>query len=396
MNTFKLFFKLVKANWVSHLFLPAVIYLAMTLPFAFMSQETNFQARSVQIGIVNKDGDDPISQDVIHRLSTHHHLRSVEEGEKAQVEAFYMGKAQVMLMIPSGFGKALKDGRVQDAPLEITSKDYPQEERLVKEELATYLNTWQLLALAQTRVSGQELELDQQFKDLDQALEDHVEILYENSGDSEMQLGVGERALPILSYVFVISFIYVMGTTFYVMRQSEIQKRERLGHVKPWKRVLETYLAGACLGVGYWIFFMVTLNSLFGGVLGKTVIMWGIVGASFINMLSILAFSYFVAMLANSPGAVNFSSTLLGLLIAFGSGIFVPLEVVSPFLRSLVSLVSPIWNIRLTKLLFNLETWTIGQRQEALSYVGIQVLLGVTYLTLSLLIMKYRLKAQKE
>lgn len=69
---------------------------------------------------------------------------------------------------------------------------------------------------------------------------------------------------------------------------------------------------------------------------------------------------------------------------------------VSPFLRSLVSLVSPIWNIRLTKLLFNLETWTIGQRQEALSYVGIQVLLGVTYLTLSLLIMKYRLKAQKE
>ena len=373
MNTFKLFFKLVKANWVSHLFLPAVIYLAMTLPFAFMPQETNFQARSVQIGIVNKDGDDPISQDVIHRLSTHHHLRSVEEGEKAQVEAFYMGKAQVMLMIPSGFGKALKDGRVQDAPLEITSKDYPQEERLVKEELATYLNTWQLLALAQTRVSGQKLELDQQFKDLDQALEDHVEILYENSGDSEMQLGVGERALPILSYVFVISFIYVMGTTFYVMRQSEIQKRERLGHVKPWKRVLETYLAGACLGVGYWIFFMVTLNSLFGGVLGKTVIMWGIVGASFINMLSIL-----------------------GLLIAFGSGIFVPLEVVSPFLRSLVSLVSPIWNIRLTKLLFNLETWTIGQRQEALSYVGIQVLLGVTYLTLSLLIMKYRLKAQKE
>lgn len=192
MNTFKLFFKLVKANWVSHLFLPAVIYLAMTLPFAFMPQETNFQARSVQIGIVNKDGDDPISQDVIHRLSTHHHLRSVEEGEKAQVEAFYMGKAQVMLMIPSGFGKALKDGRVQDAPLEITSKDYPQEERLVKEELATYLNTWQLLALAQMRVSGQELELDQQFKDLDQALEDHVEILYENSGDSEMQLGVGE------------------------------------------------------------------------------------------------------------------------------------------------------------------------------------------------------------
>ena len=174
-----------------------------------------------------------------------------------------------------------------------------------------------------------------------------------------MQLGVGERALPILSYVFVISFIYVMGTTFYVMRQSEIQKRERLGHVKPWKRVLETYLAGACLGVGYWIFFMVTLNSLFGGVLGKAVIMWGIVGASFINMLSILAFSYFVAMLANSPGAVNFSSTLLGLLIAFGSGIFVPLEVVSPFLRSLVSLVSPIWNIRLTKLLFNLETLSL-------------------------------------
>lgn len=79
-------------------------------------------------------------------------------------------------------------------------------------------------------------------------------------------------------------------------------------------------------------------------------------------------------------------------MIAFFSGIFVPRLFIHPIGQQIVSLATPIWQITAIEKITDLQSFDWNSLQEILNYFGIQLLITLTYLSLSHIILQRRMQ----
>lgn len=185
------------------------------------------------------------------------------------------------------------------------------------------------------------------------------------------------------------SHLFLLWRAILHHESKNLKQRDEIGNVRASNKLLSTYLAALLFGVAYWLVFILFIHLLYGHFVFSLILML-LYAASLLNMFCLIAFAIFIAEINSKPGVTQFLSTILSLLISFGSGIFVPLELVSKPLRTVSMLFSPIWNVKLNYLLLSYATWSKNTKTTALKYIAIQLLLLVTYLMLSLLLRYYR------
>lgn len=101
--------------------------------------------------------------------------------------------------------------------------------------------------------------------------------------------------------------------------------------------------------------------------------------------------AYFVAVMIPNKGMVSFMGNVISLVLAFFSGLFVPLEFVDKTAQSLVSIASPIWYMRTNKLIMELKEIQWDDMTQILQNFGIQLLIAIAFLGMSYIIQRHRL-----
>ena len=392
MKIFKLFYQLLKDNSTSIIW-NVLLLLAIVIPVNALfnnSYTSQFEVAQSDIGIINYDDDDPVSQSLLNYLEKQLNVVPVSNTPEEIADTLYYQNADYILTIPEGFGESVIDSAKEDIPLEKTVTQSLENEAFVDILINTYLTNLQLISSQMTDFTDS-TQLASALDDLNQqANQANVEIIPAETNANVSLLAFGTNYAYFISYIMITTFITTFGYAILAMRNPEIMKRDRMGMVRESQRWVQILLGCITFSVAFWSLLMVGAIVLYGG---ETIFSQkGMLLAlnSFIAMFGIQAMAYFCVTIANSKGAISFLSTTVSLVLAFASGIFVPRAFVSPLMQQVASFATPIWQVKGTEIILDSTTLSLESIQPFYTMLGTQILIGFAFYAISFVIQKYR------
>lgn len=395
MQIFKLFYKLMRANWVVIL-VGFAILIAIILPVNIQFRNalsSEFEVRPSAIAIFNQDLDSPITDHLIDYLNERTTIVAVDDAPEAIADAFYDRDISYALTIPEGFGQALVGPQEAYISLEKQVISSQMDEANVDFLLNSYLINARMASVNLGEAPSDE-KLDAFFKQLDDNFsQSEVEILPSKSNEGVNNLmAFGSYFTTYSSYILIHTFITVFGYAMISMRNPEIVKRDRLSTMTEGKRFSQTLLGCISFSLIYWLLLMIIAAILYGpATLISEAGRW-IVLSSLCSTFGIIGLAYFVVTVSKNKGIINFLATFLSLTVAFTSGLFVPRMFISPAIQQVASIFSPIWQVRTNEIILSSSNLSSRSLQEVFAFLAIQILIGLAYFAVSFVIQNHRHK----
>lgn len=392
MKIFKLFYQLLKDNSTSIIW-NVLLLLAIVIPVNALfnnSYTSQFEVAKSDIGIINYDEDDPVTQNLLNYLDKQLKVVPVSNTPEEIADALYYQNADYILSIPEGFGESVIDSTKEDIPLEKTVTQSLENEAFVDILINTYLTNLQLLSSQITDFTDSN-QLTSALADLNQqADQSNVEIIPAETNANVSLLAFGTNYAYFISYIMITTFITTFGYAILAMRNPEIMKRDRMGMVTESQRWVQILLGCITFSIVFWSLLMVGAIVLYGveTIFSQKGLLLAL--NSFIAMFGIQAMAYFCVTIANSKGAISFLSTTVSLVLAFASGIFVPRAFVSPLMQQIASFATPIWQVKGTEIVLDSTTLSLESIQPFYTMLGTQILIGFAFYAISFVIQKYR------
>lgn len=392
MKIFKLFYQLLKDNSTSIIW-NILLLLAIVIPVNALfnnSYTSQFEVAKSDIGIINYDEGDPVTQNLLDYLDTKSNIVPINNTPEDIADTLYYQNADYILTIPEGFGESIIDSTKENIPLEKTVTQAIEDEALVDILINTYLTNLQLLS-SQIIDFTDSTQLSLALDDLNQqADQSNVAIIPAETNANVSLLAFGTNYTYFISYIMITTFITIFGYAILAMRNPEIVKRDRMGMVTESQRWVQILLGCITFSIVFWSLLVVGATVLYGveTIFSQKGLLLTL--NSFVAMFGIQAMTYFCVTIANSKGAISFLSTTVSLVLAFASGIFVPREFVSPVLQQVASFATPIWQVKGTEIILDSTTLSLESIQPFYTILGTQILIGFAFYAISFVIQKYR------
>lgn len=392
MKIFKLFYLLLRDNLSSILFNSALL-LAIVIPVNALynnSYNSQFELAKSDIGLIHYDEGNPVSENLILYLEQHANVVPIDDAPEEIADTLYYQDADYILTIPKGFGESILSSGQDDLMLEKNVTQAPEEEAFVDILINAYLTNLQL-HLSQLTNSEDEEQLTQTLNTFNQQMEQaNVDILPPDSTTDVSMLAFGNNYTYFISYIMISVFITTFGYAVLAMKNTEIVKRDRMGMITERNRWAQTLLGCVTFSLVYWLILMGIAVILYGAdtVFSQKGLLLAL--NSLVAMFGIQAMAYFCVTIANSKGAISFLSTIVSLVLAFSSGIFIPRAFVSQTMQQIASFATPIWQVKGAEILMDSTSLAFADIQPFYQMLGIQLLIGATYYSISFVIQKYR------
>lgn len=397
MEIIKLFYKLIiSRKWVILSF--AIIFFIVMLPVNKVYRESyqasfNPKHENLTLGLVNLDGEDPVSQGLIAYMKTFAEIVELENDEERIIDSLYTMESHDVFIIPENYGarlleESLKAGGNLPA-LEKVSGTYLETSAYVSQMLNKYLYNFQIRALAIEDGSDQG-QIRDLIEDLSLVMEEELDLIEaDKPGNIDTNL-YGMAYSLMVNYIFMVIFINTFGIPALAMRDKTIVSRERLSSLSDGSRNSQFFIACTSFAGISWLIIMAIAFIIYGfeALTGQTGIL--LITASFLSTFAVSGLGFLIASLAPNMQVLGFFQVALGLVISFGSGIFIPRYLVGQTLQNLVSWAPPIWQVKANEIILSAESLNQGQVQSLKDYFLILVLLGLAYYAVSFVVMKYR------
>lgn len=395
MRLFKLFFRLAQKYKVYYI-ISLVYMLVFSLPMKAMVEKESraeFQDLDVKVSIINHD-QGPLATALIDYLDQRVSLVAVEDQAEVKADALFHFKTNYILTIPESWSKnALESHQINVLDKQITSD--AKSELYIDTLIFTFIKGLEI-QLAGLDPAIPPAELEDTLIQLNQSLDSKVEtqVLHQDKGLDRVN-NFGSIYTNLIGYVALMTFIAVIGGIHLSTQEPDIVKRDRLGNMSEFARTSQLWLASLTWSILYWLVLILLGLIIFGFDLimlpqGQLYLL-----NSLVCVIGIHSLAYFLAILAKNKGVLDFLSVGLSLLLAFFSGIFVPLFLIDPTMQKVVSITTPIWQIKTTELIGSLVKVDRPSTQPIWTNMAIQLGLAIIYFLLSYLIQNYRLKTSK-
>lgn len=392
MKIFKLFYLLLRDNLTTILFNSALL-LAIVIPINAIYNNTyssQFEVNKVDIGLIHYDEGNPVSENLIHYLEQHSNVIPIDDAPEVVADTLYYQNADYILTIPEGFGESIVNPAQEDVLLEKNVTQAPEEEAFADILINSYLTNLQLQLSQLTDVEDVE-QLNRTLASFSEQMEQaNVEIIPPDSSTNVSLLAFGTNYIYFISYIMLSVFITTFGYAVLAMKNPEIVKRDRMGMITERNRWAQSLLGCISFGLVYWMVLIAIAAILYGAdtVLSQKGLLLTL--NSLAAMFGIQAMAYFCVTIANSKGAISFLSTIVSLTIAFSSGIFIPRQFVSPVMQQIASFAVPIWQVKGSEIIMDSTSLAFADIQPFYQMLGIQLLIGTAYYSISFVIQKYR------
>ena len=322
MTVYKYFLKLA-----SRYKMYAIIYLVIFMGMALLQisgkkEMSKFEDTSIKMIIKDEsNGTDEIMKHLVQTLQKNHNVQFTTKSDTSVKEMIYAGDVDAGLWIPSDVHSKLEKEQEVIA-MEIS---HSLSGHLIREYVNAYIR-YAVALKKQGNFSAEKIDtiMSQEAKVTLLSKEEAVSSPY-----SKEQFGKNYFAYSPFIYFSV--FIYLFGTIFSKMKGKEVAKRIAIAMKDERRVMLEQFLAGLTI-VGL----IVGINLLFVGILAPEFYASSqaskILLLSTASAISAYALSFLCAVvIGENQYAYSAASTIFGMGLAFLSGIFVPLELVSSY-----------------------------------------------------------------
>lgn len=391
MKIFKLFYSLANA-YRKNIIINTVILFALTIPISFVytsNLDTSFDQVELKLGLVNHDQDNIVTDHFVDYLEDQYQVVTLPDDEETVIDALYYENANYVLEIPEGFGESLLNN---EDPIPLEKKVGPERssETYADILIENYINNFQTLN-AGTIDSNDPESVTATLDLVEESIADDIPVTTNETTNLDADtIAFGMSFTHLTSYSMIMTLITVFGLPMISMRNPEIMKRDRLGNISTSRRNTELFLACNAFGIALWLAIMVVGGFIFGfdtltSTHGQLLVL-----SSFIAMMGIQQMAFFIVTVASNKGVVSFLSTGISLLVAFTSGIFMPRSFVSPFMQQLAQVATPVWQVKTDEIILSAETLSQSQYTTIFQYMGIQLLIGLAYMSLTYIYRKYK------
>ena len=322
MTVYKYFLKLTNRYKIYGI-IYLVIFMGMALlQISKIDERKHFEDVPVKIMIKDESkGSNEIINQLIQTLQKKHEVQKTTQSDTSMKEAIYAGDVDAGLWIPiDAQSKLEKEQEVVEMEISNSLSGH-----LIRE----YVNSYLRYAVALKKEGNFDPER------IEKIIDQEVTVtLLSKKGAVSSQYSkekFGKIYFAYSPFIYFSVFIYLFGTIFSKMKGKEVAKRIAIAMKDERRVMLEQFLAGltiVCLIVG--------INLVFVGILAPEFYASSqalkILLLSTASAISAYALSFLCAVvIGENQYAYSAASTILGTGLAFLSGIFVPLELVSSY-----------------------------------------------------------------
>lgn len=321
MTVYKYFLKLAN-RYKMYAIVYLIIFMGMALLQVSGKNETS-KFEDTSIKMITKDesnGTDEIMKHLVQTLQKNHNVQFTTNSDTSVKEMIYAGDVDAVLWIPSDVHSKLEKEQ-EVVAMEIS---HSLSGHLIREYVNAYIR-YAVALKKQGDFSAEKI-------DTIMSQEAKVTLLSKEVVSSQYSKEkFGEHYFAYSPFIYFSVFIYLFGTIFSKMKGKEVAKRIAIAMKDERRVMLEQFLAGLTI-VGL----IVGINLLFVEILSPEFYTSSqalkILLLSTASAISAYALSFLCAVvIGENQYAYSAASTIFGMGLAFLSGIFVPLDLVSSF-----------------------------------------------------------------
>lgn len=382
MRVFKNYLKVAKS------FLPIIlIYTLIFVGIATIastsgsSQGTDFEASKAKIALVNNDQDTEFIKLLRQYVQDNAEYIELDNDEESMRDALFFRKVDYIMIVPQDFTHQFMNN--QD--VKIKTMDVPDSygAKYSQTLMNKYLNTVKLYLSA--HISEKDIA-----ENVKKDLAIHTEVTMLNEKSNEQITDVAQF-YNFANYTFLAIIIVVISMVMIAFYEDKI-KRRHLVSCLPYKNINNQLLLGNIVtSLGVWLLYVMLSICLYGSVMFTTAGLLMILN-SFVFVIFVLVFSFFVTSLTHNRELISGISTVAGLGTSFISGAFVPQALLTPFVLNLAKFTPSYWYISNNNEIAQMTSFSFENLQTVFVNIGVMIIFTIGFYILMQFISYLKLK----
>lgn len=382
MRVFKNYLKVAKS------FLPIIlIYTLIFVGIATIastsgsSQGTDFEASKAKIALVNNDQDTEFIKLLRQYVQDNAEYIELDNDEESMRDALFFRKVDYIMIVPQDFTHQFMNN--QD--VKIKTMDVPDSygAKYSQTLMNKYLNTVKLYLSA--HISEKDIA-----ENVKKDLAIHTEVTMLNEKSNEQITDVAQF-YNFANYTFLAIIIVVISMVMIAFYEDKI-KRRHLVSCLPYKNINNQLLLGNIVtSLGVWLLYVMLSICLYGSVMFTTAGLLMILN-SFIFVIFVLVFSFFVTSLTHNRELISGISTVAGLGTSFIAGAFVPQAFLAPFVLNLAKFTPSYWYISNNNEIAQMTSFSFENLQTVFVNIGVMIIFTIGFYILMQFISYLKLK----
>lgn len=371
MIVFKTFLKVLYKCKV-----PIIIYTVFLLFFSIFNMQTSdssisFEASKPDILIVNNDGDNLITNNLINYLKKNCHLVTIKNDPQAQEDALFYRDVHYIIDIPKNYHEDFLNGNNPSLKIK-SANDY--QSAYSEMLLSSYLKV--------VNIYRQEIKDETQLvNQINETLEKQIDVKMNSKIDTN-SLAKASFYYNFLNYCLLAGSVYVICLIINSFKQENILKRTVISKMNYQKYNRLLLLSNGLFAFSLWLFY-VLLSLILVGKAMFTLQGLGYLINSFIFTFCALTIAFMIANLKINKDAISGIINVVALGTSFLCGAFVPMDYLPGFVLKIAHLLPSYWYIKTNELLKNMQLFNFENLKPVLLNMVILIIFSLIFIKIT-------------
>lgn len=379
MTVFKCYMKILRQNiGLVIMYLAIFFSVAIVMQFAAgKSEDSLFETASIDLGGVNEDGG-TLAQGLVDYLSGIHHVVLMDNDPEQLQENLFYRNVEYILQIPADFYETCM---VNGESLKVTKVPGSYSSFYVDQQISSYLNTIQTYLAAG-------FSQEKAIQAVKEETHEPVTKLTFDSGTSDTSpYTYYFRYIP---YLFLGALCYTMGYILMAFKKGDIQKRMEASAISVRRQSVEGLLATGMIGVVLWLIGFLGVTFMYGSRFWQSGLCVYYILNTFTMLIVALSLSYLIGMFITNSNLLSGVANLVSLAMCFLCGVFVPMDVMDKSVLKFAQFLPVYWYEQVNEILSRHHTLSPEFLGQVLIGIGIQLLFAAAFISLILVVSRYR------
>lgn len=380
MQTYKLFFKILRKSALASILLFIAIFSAITILFSktYQSPVESFELTKCKVAIIDHDQEE-LSKELTNYLNQYIKPVTVNDDEDSFKDALFFREVHYIAIIPKGFTEAFLSGN----PMEITSMQLPDgvSAKLVDNIINSYLQTAKLYLKGTGKVDYAAIQKDLSISTEVKMVSGQKDTITDRSSAN---FYVDYFCYPILS-IMILAIPMIMLS----VNEPNVKRRCIAAPLNQTRFTLQLLCANLMMMLIILALFALIAVIMYPDTVISIRGIWWLLNALSFSTFS-LCFGYFIANLIQSKSTIWAIANCAALGLGFLGGAFVPQELLDETILKF-DVINPVyWFIKGNNTLDRINTWNMETLNPILFSIFIQFGFAIAFAAMTLVVVKYK------
>jgi len=379
MRVFKGYMKITSRN-IGTMLMYFIIFFTMAvfMQKTYTSEELdNFAAVKNKVAIVDEDKGN-LARLLKEYLKDVHHVKEYSHDEELLQEEMYYGNIEYIVWIPKDFEQKLISG---EAAVKETARPGTYSGAYVEQQISGFLN--HLRTYKAAGFSDEEIE-----KAIQEREKSIVKLADPNGNGGAASMH--SYLFQFLPYIMIAALSYVLSFILAAFNNKDVKNRMRASAISGRREALESFLAFAVIGLGFWCMCMLFTAILYGKEFTGDVLLPYYLMNSLALLVVALSISFLVGNTVKDKVAINGVVNVLSLGMSFLCGAFIPLSMLSVEVKKVAVFLPVYWYEKINDLLSVSGRLSDSMKITIWKGLGIQLLFAAACLGVGLAVTKLK------